>query len=128
MRLSDGWMLVKKNGPWFGFGLPQLRAIGSGGIPVSDSEVTRYRLPVGLGDAVGTYGLSELPESLGVAHHYTDAAEPARVEYRFRDYYAPKRLIDYVAVAPLPLPEEARTFLAAYAKTYAPVTFDEGDA
>lgn len=127
-RLSDRWMLVKKTGPWFGFGLPQLRAIGSGEIPVSASEVTRYRLPVDLGDKVGRYGLSELLESLGVAHRYADADELARVQYRFRDYYAPKRLIDYVAVAPLPLPEEARTFLAAHAKTYTPVTFDEEDA
>ena len=47
---------------------------------------------------------------------------------RFVDYYAPKNLIDYVAVAPLPFPEEARAFLAAHAKTYTPVTFDDEDA
>ncbi|MFI0967436.1 hypothetical protein ACH4S8_39510 [Streptomyces sp. NPDC021080] len=124
---ADRWLLVRKTGPWFGFGLPQLRVIGSGGIPFSDAEVNRYRLPVDLGDEVGTYGLSELLESLGVAHRYADAAELARVEYGFRDYYAPKQLIDYVAMVPLPLPEEARTFLAAHAKTYTPVTFDEDE-
>ena len=127
-RKADRWMLVRKTGPWFGFGLPQLRAIGSGGIPVSASEVTRYRLPVDLGDEVGTYGLSELLEAIGVAHRYADTTELARVKYRFVDYYAPKNLIDYVAVAPLPFPEEARTFLAAHAKTYTPVTFDDEDA
>ncbi|WP_326786178.1 hypothetical protein [Streptomyces sp. NBC_00151] len=127
-RMSDRWMLVKKTGPWFGFGLPQLRAIDSGALPVSSSDVTRYRLPVDLGDEVGAYGLSELLEALGVAHRYADAAEPARVEYRFVDYYAPKRLLDYVAAAPLPLPEEAVAFLAAHAKTYNPVAFDEEDA
>ncbi|MFD5516124.1 hypothetical protein [Streptomyces sp. NPDC127066] len=127
-RMSDRWMLVKKTGPWFGFGLPQLRAIDSGALPVSSSDVTRYRLPVDLGDEVGAYGLSELLEALGVAHRYADAAELTRVEYRLVDYYAPKRLLDYVAAAPLPLPEEAVVFLAAHAKTYNPVTFDEEDA
>ncbi|MFE1286633.1 hypothetical protein [Streptomyces sp. NPDC058751] len=125
--MSDRWMLVKKTGPWFGFGLPQLRAIGSGGIPLSASEVTRYRLPADLGGEVGAYGLSGLLEALGVAHRYAEAAELARAQYRFVDYYAPKKLIDYVAVTPLPLPEEARTFLTAHAKTYTPVTFGEED-
>ncbi|MFD5814877.1 hypothetical protein [Streptomyces sp. NPDC127038] len=123
-ELADRWMLVRKTGPWFGFGLSQLRAIGSGDIPFSDSDVNRYRLPVDPGDEVATYGLSDLLESLGVAHRYEDATGLARVKYRFIDYYAPKQLIDYVAVAPLPLPEEARTFLAAHAKTYTPVTFE----
>jgi hypothetical protein len=126
-RMSDRWMLVKKTGPWIGFGLPQLQAIRSGSHPVSSSDVTRYRLPVDLGDEVGAYGLSELLESLGVAHRYGDATEPARVEYRFVDYYPPKRLLDYVAVTRLPLPAEAVAFLAAHAKTYKPVTFDEED-
>ncbi|MET7988125.1 hypothetical protein [Streptomyces sp. NPDC005281] len=123
-ELADRWMLVKKTGPWFDFGLPQLQAIGSGEVPFSASDVTRYRLPVDLGDEVASYGLSDLLESLGVAHRYEDATELARVKYRFADYYAPKQLIDYVAVAPLPLPEEARAFLAAHAKTYTPVTFE----
>ncbi|MFD9463691.1 hypothetical protein [Streptomyces sp. NPDC060027] len=127
-QVSDRWMVVKKCGPWLGLGLPQLRAIGEGTLPVSPSDVTRYRLPIDLGDQVGTCGLSDLLRSLGVAHRYADAADLARVEYRFVDYYAPKRLLDYVAATPLPLPEEATAFLAAYAKTYSPVTFDDEGA
>ncbi|WP_406373865.1 hypothetical protein OG788_26330 [Streptomyces sp. NBC_00647] len=127
-RVSDRWMVVKKCGPWLGLGLPQLRAISEGAPPVSPSDVTRYRLPVDLGDQVGAYGLADLLGALGVRHRYADAADPARVEYRFVDYYAPKRLLDYIAVARLPLPDEARAFLAAHARTYTPVTFDDEGA
>ncbi|MGW7382513.1 hypothetical protein [Streptomyces sp. NPDC054794] len=70
--------------------------------------------------------LPQLLSALGVADRYGPAADLERVAYAFVDYYAPKRLLEYVARAPLPLPDEARRFLADYAKTYTPVTF-EGD-
>ncbi|MFD6490997.1 hypothetical protein [Streptomyces sp. NPDC060188] len=124
-QVSDRWMVVKKTGPWFGLGLSQLRVIGGGGTPASPADVTRYRLPSDLGDEIGGYGLPELLQRLGVTHRYPDAAE---VQYRFVDYYAPKNLLDYIASAPLPLPDEARDFLAAHAKTYTPVTFDDEGA
>ncbi|WP_406838380.1 hypothetical protein ACICHK_23035 [Streptomyces sp. AHU1] len=126
-RVSDRWAVVRRTGPWLGLGLSQLRVIGAGGVPVSPSDVTRYRLPADLGDQVGDYDLPGLLGALGVTHRYSDPARLARVEYRFVDYYPPKRLLDYVAAVPLDLPEEARGFLAAHAQTYKPVTFDEQD-
>ncbi|MER5469583.1 hypothetical protein [Streptomyces sp. NPDC002685] len=127
-HVSDRWMVVRKDGPWFSLGHSQLQVASEGSLPVSPSDVTRYRLPVDLGDQIGTYGLSDLLRSLGVTHRYADAADLARVDYRFVDYYAPKHLLDYIAVAPLTLPDEARAFLASYAKTYTPVTFDDEGA
>jgi hypothetical protein len=125
--VSDRWMVVKKTGPWVGLSRSQLQEINKGGLPKSPPDVTRYRLPVDPGDQIVGWSLPELLASLGVADKYSDAPDLAQVEYRFVDYYAPKHLLDYVARAPLPLPDEARTFLASYAETYVPVTFDEDE-
>ncbi|WP_369248430.1 hypothetical protein [Streptomyces sp. R41] len=123
--VSDRWMVVKKNGPWFALGYPQLQEIADGSLPNSPADVTRYRLPVDPGSRVAELSLPELLTALGVEERYATVANLAHVEYRFVDYYPPKRLLDYVAQAPLPLPEEACAFLAKHAETYVPVTFDD---
>ncbi|MFD4545639.1 hypothetical protein [Streptomyces sp. NPDC058466] len=124
-RVSDRWMVVKKSGPWFSLNYSQLQEIVHGALPTSPADVTRYRLPVDPGPQIAELGLTELLAALGVEERYATVADPAHVEYRFVDYYPPKHLLDYVARAPLPLPGEARAFLATYAETYVPVTFDD---
>ncbi|WP_327430824.1 hypothetical protein [Streptomyces sp. NBC_01236] len=124
-RVSDRWMVVKKNGSWFALSRSHLQELSKGHLPKSPSDVTRYRLPVDLGHQISRWSLPQLLTALGTAKRYADTVHLAQVDYRFVDYYAPKRLLDYVARAPLPLPPEAHTFLASYAETYTPITFED---
>ncbi|WP_405647121.1 hypothetical protein [Streptomyces sp. NBC_00019] len=94
-------MVVKRTGPWFRLGKEDLPALARRGVVRSPAEVIPYRLPVDLG--------SELED----------------VEYEVVDYHPSKRLPEYVAGAPLTLPEEAPSFLADHVKSYVPVTFGE---
>ncbi|MET7380016.1 hypothetical protein ABZT08_14560 [Streptomyces sp. NPDC005526] len=127
--VSDRWMVVKRTGPWFRLSKRELSDITRGAVPRSPDEVIPYRLPVDLGGDIGKYGLRELLAALGVQDRYAPIDELEKVEYEFIDYYPPKRVLEYVARAPLAIPMEARAFLADYAKSYTPVSFaDEEDA
>lgn len=123
--VSDRWMVVKRTGPWFRLRREDLADIERGRTPLSPSEVAPYRLPVDLVSEVGDMSLPELLSALRLAERYAPAADLERVAYEFVDYYAPKQLLEYVARAPLSLPEEARGFLADYAKPYTPVAFED---
>ncbi|WP_330306594.1 MULTISPECIES: hypothetical protein [unclassified Streptomyces] len=123
--IADRWMVVKKSGPWFSLNYSQFQEITKGNLPKSPSDVTRYRLPVDPGNEIAEWSLTDLLATLGVEDRYTAVADLALVDYRFVEYYAPKHLLDYVVRAPLPLPEEARAFLANHAETYVPITFDD---
>lgn len=123
--VSDRWMVVNRAGPWFRLRKEDLPGIARGDVLHSPDEVIPYRLPVDLGSEIQEYGLSDLLALLGVADRYAPASELSDVRYEFVDYYPPKHLLEYVASAPLTLPDEARSFLAEYAKTYTPVTFEE---
>jgi hypothetical protein len=124
--LADRWLVVKRTGPWFGLGLDDLRDIARGGTPVSPAHVIPYRLPSDLAGSIEAYDLPGLLTALGVADAYP-AGLLARVEYEFVDYYPPKRILEYVARTPLPIPEEARAFLAEHIAHCRPVEFGEGE-
>ncbi|CAL9474534.1 hypothetical protein [Streptomyces sp. Tu 3180] len=125
---SDRWMVVKRTGPWFRLQHEDLLRMRRSEIPRSPAEVITYRLPMDVGDELAQYSLPELITALGVEDKYAPADELASVDYEFVDYYAPKRILEYVARAVLPIPDEAYSFLAEYAGTYTPIRFDEEQA
>ncbi|WP_405768985.1 hypothetical protein [Streptomyces sp. NBC_01538] len=127
-EVADRWMVVKRTGPWFRLRHTDLLRIAEGIAPKSPSEAITYRLPIDLGHQVAEWDLSELLTALGVEDRYATPAGSERVEYEVLDYYPPKLLLEYAAVAPLPIPTEARTFLADYATTYTPIRFDDADS
>lgn len=123
--VSDRWMVVDRTGPWFRLRKEDLPGMAGRGILRSPAEVIPYRLPVDLGSEIREYGIADILAVLGVADRYAPASELGDIEYEFVDYYPSKQLLEYVASAPLPLPEEARSFLSEYAKSYTPITFEE---
>ncbi|WP_240436533.1 hypothetical protein [Streptomyces sporangiiformans] len=123
--VSDRWMVVKRTGPWFHLRHADLLAIASGTSPKSPAAVIPYRLPIDPGSEVGEWSLPELLAALGVEDRYAATANLEGVEYEVVDYYPPKHLLEYVAAAPLPIPDEARAFLASHAETYTPVSFED---
>ncbi|MEU0893273.1 hypothetical protein [Streptomyces massasporeus] len=123
--VTDRWMVVKQTGPWLRLKHEDLLAIGRGEAPRSPAEVARYRLPFDLSDEITEFGLSELLEALGVADRYAPEEELASIAYEYIDYYAPKRLLEYVVRAPLVIPQEAHAFLVDYARTYTPVSSED---
>ncbi|GAA2560437.1 MULTISPECIES: hypothetical protein [Streptomyces] len=124
-NVSDRWMIIKRTGPWVRLQLEDLLEIGRSRKPRSPAEVVTYRLPLDVKGDIGAYSLPELLNALGVANKYTPADELADVDYEFVDYYPPKRILEYMARAPLVIPEEARFFLADYIEEYTPVSFDD---
>ncbi len=123
--VSDRWMVVKRTGPWFRLRKEDLPDLTRGDIPRSPAEVLPYRLPVDLGSSINTYDLHGLLTALGVEDRYAPADELQNVEYEFVDYYPQKRVLEYSVRASLAIPEEARFFLAEYAKNYVPVRFED---
>ncbi|MFD5801885.1 hypothetical protein [Streptomyces sp. NPDC127020] len=119
--VADRWMVVQHSGPWFRLRLDDLTEISHGDIPRSPSDVVPYRLPIDVGDDVDAMGLRDLLSTLGVEDKY----EPDHVDYEALDYYAPKRLLEYVARSPLVIPAEAVAFLSTYVENYIPVTYED---
>ncbi|MEU6222651.1 hypothetical protein [Streptomyces sp. NPDC047042] len=126
--VADRWMVVKRTGPWYRLRHTDLLRIAEGITPKSPSEAITYRLPMDLGAQVSEWNLPELLTALGVEGRYATSAGPEPVEYEVLDYYPPKLLLEYAAVASLPIPAEALIFLAEYATTYAPIRFDDVDS
>ncbi|WP_224297117.1 hypothetical protein [Streptomyces olivaceus] len=116
-RVADRWVVVKRTGPWFRLALQDVTELGRSITPNPPSDVVPYRLPVDLDSDVRELSLPALLSALKVADRY----EPDFVEYEVIDYYPPKLLLEYVARAPLRLPEEAVAFLSAHIERYTPV-------
>ncbi|MFF4347740.1 hypothetical protein [Streptomyces sp. NPDC001530] len=125
--VSDRWMVVKHTGPWFRLKYTDLQGIKNGDIPKSPDEVIPYRLPLEPGDRINEWSLPDLLAALGVEGRYAPTADLEQVEYQFVGYYAPKHLLEYVARAPLAIPDEAHAFLADYAESYTPISFDDAE-
>lgn len=123
--LTDRWMVVRHDGSWTSLRHRDLLDIARGAVPRSPADVTVYRLPVDIGEEVGRYNLPELLTALGVADRYGTSAELERIEYECLDYYAPKRILEYAACAPLDIPDEARAFLTHHAESYTPVSYED---
>lgn len=125
--LADRWVVVKRTGPWIGLGLDDLWEIARGGTPVSPGHVLSYPLPTDLPGSIGTYDLQGLLTALGAADAYGPADVIAGIAYEFVDYYPPKRLLEYAVRAPLPVPQEARAFLAEHVAHHRPIEFGQGE-
>ena len=123
--VSDRWMVLEDDGPWFGVGPKQLKAIRLGEPVLSSGDEVRYALPAEPGTAVDRWQLADLFDFLGVRHRYGDLLESRDVTYEFLGYHAPKRILSYSVVNPIPLPEESVTFLRTYAAEYTPIRFPE---
>lgn len=115
-RLAGTWMVVNRRGAWFPLQRSDLSDIARGVLPRSRPAVVTHRLPQDLGDRIRDHGLADLLEALGVRDRYGTAEHLAQVSYEFIDYHPPRRILEYAVTAPLPVPAEARTFLAHQAE------------
>jgi hypothetical protein len=122
---TDRWLVTTAEGPWYVLDPEQLAALGRGRPARADEGGERVRLPADPGPWIETSTLPGLLDRLGIAHRYPGLLENGAPEYAFWDWYPKKLVLEYSVAVDLPLPAAATEFLARYAHSYQPLSFDE---